>query len=78
MLQMLYIQAVGGIGRSSIQHGPCAAINHEGQEPDYAYFFRSHHWPYLALLWIQKCQVKYWPQIMFYLRSKWKAFTLFL
>ena len=60
--QMLeYQQALGGILGSSIQHGPCATVNHDGYEADYAYCFRSHHWPNVALPWIQRCQIKNWP-----------------
>ncbi|XP_078337005.1 uncharacterized protein LOC144626588 [Crassostrea virginica] len=54
-------QAVGGIARSSVQHGPCATFNHQGRENDFAYCFRSHHWPDIALPWIQRCQLKNWP-----------------
>ena len=49
------LQAFGGIGRSSIQHGPCASFNHHGMEADGAHCFRSHHWPSLSLPWIQRC-----------------------
>ena len=45
-------QACGGIGKSSVQHGPCATINHLGCESDYAFCLRSHHWPNVALRWI--------------------------
>ena len=51
-------QAAGGIAMSSIQHGPCATIHHKGVEADTAYCFQSHHWPNLALTWIQRCQLK--------------------
>ncbi|XP_078336954.1 cyclic GMP-AMP synthase-like receptor 1 [Crassostrea virginica] len=54
-------QAAGGIAMSSIQHGPCATINHNGREADCAYCLRSHHWPNIALPWIQRCQLKNWP-----------------
>ena len=54
-------QAAGGIAMSSIQHGPCATIHHKGVEADTAYCFRSHHWPSLALTWIQRCQLKNYP-----------------
>ena len=59
--QMLMVQqSVGGISRSSIQHGPCATIN-ELVEVDQAHCFRSHHWSNVALPWIQRCQLKNWP-----------------
>nr|XP_022288648.1 uncharacterized protein LOC111100818 [Crassostrea virginica] len=48
--------------RSSIQHGPCATYTlGEKLDVDYAYCFRSHHWPNVALPWIQRCQLKNWP-----------------
>nr|XP_022288206.1 uncharacterized protein LOC111100526 [Crassostrea virginica] len=49
--------------RSSIQHGPCATSTmYERLDVDRAYCFRSHHWPNVALPWIQICQLKNWPQ----------------
>nr|XP_022286728.1 uncharacterized protein LOC111099655 isoform X1 [Crassostrea virginica]XP_022286729.1 uncharacterized protein LOC111099655 isoform X1 [Crassostrea virginica] len=59
MLEIL--QAADVIMRSAIQHGPCATFDHHGLEAEYAYCFRSHHWPNLALPWIQRCQLKNWP-----------------
>nr|XP_022287139.1 uncharacterized protein LOC111099920 [Crassostrea virginica]XP_022287140.1 uncharacterized protein LOC111099920 [Crassostrea virginica]XP_022287141.1 uncharacterized protein LOC111099920 [Crassostrea virginica]XP_022287142.1 uncharacterized protein LOC111099920 [Crassostrea virginica]XP_022287143.1 uncharacterized protein LOC111099920 [Crassostrea virginica] len=48
--------------RSSIQHGPCATYTlGEKLDVDHAYCFRSHHWPNVALPWIQRCQLKNWP-----------------
>ena len=48
--------------RSSIQHGPCATSTiYEHLDVDFAYCFRSHHWPNVALPWIQRCQLKNWP-----------------
>ena len=47
--------------RTSVLHGPCVTSNHQGIESDYAYCFRSHHWPNLSLPWIQRCQLKNWP-----------------
>ena len=49
--------------RSSIQHGSCATITYiEEIDVDNAYCFRSHHWPFVALPRIQRCQLKNWPQ----------------
>ena len=48
--------------RSSIQHGPCATYTlNEQIDIDCAYCFWSHHWPNVALPWIQRCQLKNWP-----------------
>ncbi|XP_078337334.1 uncharacterized protein LOC111100821 [Crassostrea virginica] len=48
--------------RSFIQHGPCATGTLlESLEVDDAYCFQSHHWPNVALPWIQRCQLKNWP-----------------
>ena len=48
--------------RSSIQHGPCATYTiYERLDVDNAYCFRSHHWPNVALPWIQRCQHKNCP-----------------
>ena len=47
--------------RSSVQHGPCATDTVHGLDVDHAYCFRSHHWPNVALPWIQRCQHKNWP-----------------
>ncbi|XP_078337662.1 uncharacterized protein LOC111100817 [Crassostrea virginica] len=48
--------------RSSIQHGPCATINDNKLfDVDHAYCFLSHHWPNVALPWIQRCRLKNWP-----------------
>ena len=33
----------------------------EQLDVDSAYCFRSHHWPIVALPWIQRCQLKNWP-----------------
>ena len=46
---------------SSKPHGPCASFKFRGKEHDGALCFRSHHWPNVALPWIQRCQVKQWP-----------------
>ena len=43
------------------KHGPCAFINHPMQKFDYAFCFRSHHWPIVALPWIRRCREKRWP-----------------
>ena len=48
--------------RSSIQHGPCSTYTIAGHfDVDRAYCFRSHHWPNVALPWVQRCQLKNWP-----------------
>ena len=46
---------------SSEPHGPCASFKFRGKEHDGALCFRSHHWPNVALPWIQRCQLKQWP-----------------
>ena len=49
-------------GTFSIEHGPCATFTVSGQfKMDRAYCFRCNHWPPVALPWIQRCQLKYWP-----------------
>ena len=42
-------------------HGPCASVKFRGKEHDIALCFRSHHWPNVALPWIQRCRLKQWP-----------------
>lgn len=46
---------------SAIQHGPCSTITFMNQDIDFAFCLRSHHWPNIALPWIQRCQLKKWP-----------------
>ncbi|XP_078318966.1 uncharacterized protein LOC144620863 [Crassostrea virginica] len=46
---------------SSEPHGPCASFKFRVKEHDGALSFRSHHWPNVALPWIQRCQLKQWP-----------------
>ncbi|XP_062594144.1 uncharacterized protein LOC134255625 isoform X2 [Saccostrea cucullata] len=42
---------------SSHSHGPCATFCQDNtMEADYAFCLQSHHWPALALPWIQRCQ----------------------
>nr|XP_022288212.1 uncharacterized protein LOC111100530 [Crassostrea virginica] len=55
-------RSIDATTRSSIQHGPCATDTIHGLDVDHAYCFRSHHWPNVALPWIQRCQLKHWPQ----------------
>ncbi|XP_062595981.1 uncharacterized protein LOC134257371 [Saccostrea cucullata] len=45
-------------------HGPCATFYHQillELESDYAFCFRSYHWPAIALPWIQRCRQQGWP-----------------
>ena len=46
---------------SSELHGPCKTFNIRGEDTDIAFCFRSHHWPEVALPWIQRCRLKQWP-----------------
>ncbi|XP_062594133.1 uncharacterized protein LOC134255625 isoform X1 [Saccostrea cucullata] len=46
---------------SSTSHGPCSTYCSENIESDCAFCFRSHHWPALALPWIQRCLQQGWP-----------------
>ena len=59
-------RSIDAKSRFSIQHGPCATYTiNELLDVDFAYCFLSHHWPYVALPWIQRCQVKNWsPKII--------------
>jgi hypothetical protein len=48
--------------QSCVQHGPCASyVVSEMLECDHAFCLGSHHWPTLALPWIERCQQKQWP-----------------
>jgi hypothetical protein len=48
--------------QSCVQHGPCASHVAGGSlEVDHAYCLGSHHWPALALPWIERCRQKQWP-----------------
>ncbi|XP_062587369.1 uncharacterized protein LOC134249009 [Saccostrea cucullata] len=43
-------------------HGPCSTFcQDEILELDCAFCFRSHHWPAIALPWIQRCHQQGWP-----------------
>ncbi|XP_062620186.1 uncharacterized protein LOC134281775 [Saccostrea cucullata] len=46
---------------SSFSHGPCCTYLVGNIETDSAYCFRSHHWPALALPWVQRCRQHGWP-----------------
>ena len=47
---------------SSREHGPCVTVSFSGTDFDHVYCFRSYHWPKEALPWIQRCQLKHWPE----------------
>ncbi|XP_062593572.1 uncharacterized protein LOC134255068 [Saccostrea cucullata] len=46
---------------SSTSHGPCSTYCMGNVESDCAFCFQSHHWPAIALPWIQRCRQQGWP-----------------
>ena len=43
------------------KHGPFSFHKYPRQNFDYAFCFRSNHWPIVALPWIRRCREKQWP-----------------
>ena len=59
---LTFFQNFNALTSLSIPHGPCATFARGEKEFDSAFCFQSHHWPNIALPWIQRCLLKHWPQ----------------
>ncbi|XP_062600962.1 uncharacterized protein LOC134262591, partial [Saccostrea cucullata] len=46
---------------SAFLHGPCSTWSTGHLDMDFAFCFRSHHWPPIALPWIHRCRQQGWP-----------------
>ncbi|XP_062599482.1 uncharacterized protein LOC134261003 [Saccostrea cucullata] len=59
---MRFLETIYVTTSTPIHHGPCSSfVNEEDIEEDYAFCFRSHHWPKTSLPWIQRCYQQGWP-----------------